>query len=172
MSEDTSPNQYLDTWRNMNRFKMNSEGYPEQNELDLIEKWDYNDFLGLIDYIQERWAYADCGYFAREWAKDGITNSHTLILKLSTAGWSGNEDIINTLLKNKMFCMIWYYSWRRGGHYQFRINPYNCGYITVSKYCKDKNVSRQYIYKNTMKFDWIHVAEKTKLIRPKKIFLE
>jgi len=144
---------------------MDNEGYPEIEELDLIEKWDYRDFCALVDYIEERWAYAESGYFSKEWVRDEIFKRYELVVNLSTAGWSGNESIINSLLKNQFFCMIWYYSWRRGGHYVFKINPYNAGYIPVSEMAKKKGISRQAIHKSKDKFDWIVPFKKNCLCR-------
>ena len=42
---------------------MDNEGYPEVFELEKIEQWDYKDFVNLIDFIKERWTYAESGYF-------------------------------------------------------------------------------------------------------------
>ena len=94
---------------------MDNEGYPEVFELEKIEQWDYKDFVNLIDFIEERWTYAESGYFSKEWTKDDIHGMDELTVNMSTAGWSGNESIIESLLKNRLFCMCWYYSWRRGG---------------------------------------------------------
>jgi hypothetical protein len=80
-----------------------------------ISKWHHNNnWAGLMDYIRERWAYADAGYFRQ----DGRT------YYLSTAGWSDNETIIDALSDNVVFwLMCWRWS-KRGGHYKFKLpNP-------------------------------------------------
>lgn len=128
---------------------MDAEGYPEDHELEQIRTWDYNDFAGLIDFIEARWAYK---WFEREVGKDAFGKSPVLMWSLSTAGWSGNEDIIHALLANDFFRQLWYYSWRTGGHYVFRINPENAGYKLVSDYCKENDITRQAIYKSIDKY--------------------
>ncbi len=49
---------------------MDLEGYPEQHELDKIKNWDFIDVFSLLDYINERWNYADCGGFKMKWEKE------------------------------------------------------------------------------------------------------
>jgi len=88
---------------------MDKDGYPEKRELKKIQNWDYNDFLGLMEYIEERWKHADYGYFRRG----------RKYFYLSTAGWSGNEDIVSALMKNTMFWSVYWISSKRGGHYVF-----------------------------------------------------
>lgn len=146
---------------------MDNEGYPEVFELEKIEQWDYKDFVNLIDFIEERWTYAESGYFSKEWTKDDIHGMDELTVNMSTAGWSGNESIIESLLKNRLFCMCWYYSWRRGGHYVFKINPYNAGFKRVSEVAKEKGVSRQMIHKAKDNYDWIFAGKRTRLCRSK-----
>lgn len=88
------------------------DGYPEKHELKKIEKWDYNDFEGLMEYVKELlWQYADCGY----WKKG------RKYYRISTGGWSGNEEIIGALQANLMFWSMCWVSSRRGGHYMFEI---------------------------------------------------
>ena len=90
---------------------MDINGYPDEEELKKIAEWDYRDFEGLMEYVKERWKYADCGYW-----KKGRKYYH-----ISTGGWSGNESIIGALMKNTMFWMCCWYSSKRGGHYRFEI---------------------------------------------------
>jgi len=144
---------------------MDNEGYPEMSELILIEKWDCVDFSGLIDFIEERWAYAESGYFSKQWVKDKLFNNPELIVNMSTAGWSGNESIIDSLLKNMAFRLFWYYSWKRGGHYVFKINPFNVGYISVAEMAKKKGVSRQAIHQNKASYEWITIPKRSLLCR-------
>jgi len=90
---------------------MDKDGYPEDHELKKIEEWNYRDFEGLMAYVEERWRYADCGY----WKKG------RKYYRISTGGWSGNEEIIGALKENTMFWMCCWWSSRRGGHYMFTI---------------------------------------------------
>lgn len=87
------------------------EGYPEESELLEIENWDFHDFKGLMDYVHDLWAYSDCGF----WKQEGN------IYKISTRGWSGNEEIICALSANSMFWACCWLSSRRGGHYEFEV---------------------------------------------------
>ena len=95
---------------------MDKNGYPEEHELKIISDWDIvkNPVTELIDYIKDRWQYADCGYFE-------LRGKRILKLRLSTAGWSGNESIIQSLQENHLFWMVYWQKSKRGGHYWFRI---------------------------------------------------
>lgn len=100
---------------------MDADGYPEEHELSKITEWRDFTFSGtnaLIEYIRERWQYADCGYFK-------LTGKRVLKLELHTGGWSGNEDIIEALKRNYTF---WGMHWRKstaGGHYYFKIKNFS-----------------------------------------------
>jgi len=99
---------------------MDVNGYPEEHELKQIQEWPLKcrqDSLDLIEYVRERWAYADCGYFSF----DGR------LLKMSTGGWSGNEDMLGALSDNAVFWLLHWRSSRRGGHYVFEIKKGNDG---------------------------------------------
>lgn len=86
---------------------LDKDGYPTQEALWKIEKWDYLDFEELIKFIQSIWTFKD--YIHTEDDK----------VYLSTAGWSGNEDIIEALRNNLVFWSLCWESSRRGGHYVF-----------------------------------------------------
>jgi len=88
----------------------NDNNYPTDDELKKINKWDCKDLHGLMAYIRELWEFADYGY----WSQKGDT------YYLDTAGWSGNEDIIAALQKNRIFWMFYWQQSRRGGHYIFQ----------------------------------------------------
>ncbi len=94
---------------------MDRGGYPEQKELNKIKKWDWYDFLGLMQYVKDLWKYSDCGY----WRQRGRT------YRISTAGWSGNEDIIAALIANRLFWAMCWVSSKRGGHYVFQLRKKN-----------------------------------------------
>lgn len=53
-----------------------------------------------------------------EWWKRSETE-----VSISTAGWSGAEEIMDLVWDADVVQMAFAYSWRRGGHYVFRIWP-------------------------------------------------
>lgn len=82
--------------------------YPTEQQLVKIQNWQPQDYIGLINYIENIWEYKDEAF-----KYDG-TN-----LELHTLGWSGNEEIISALKKNT----FWFFNWQkseRGGHHYFR----------------------------------------------------
>jgi hypothetical protein len=90
--------------------EFDADGYPTEKTLRTIRRWPLQDFKGLMEYIFEAWKYADWG-----WSRYGRRYS------ISTAGWSGNEEIIGALNANRMFWSLCWHSSRRGGHYVFKI---------------------------------------------------
>jgi len=93
------------------------EDYPTDTELEAIEKWmpkvwNGQEFHDFMEYIRDHWKYADDGY----WEQDGLTYT------IHTAGWSGNEDIIQAMKKNYIFWALYWESASRGGHYTFSPN--------------------------------------------------
>jgi hypothetical protein len=89
---------------------LDDDGYPTEEAISLIEKWPYNDPQGLFDFIEEMWAIVDF-------------NERTIEhVSLSTAGWSGNEGIIEAMKENWQFWMLYWYSSTRGGHYEFDLS--------------------------------------------------
>lgn len=88
-----------------------SDGYPTGETLEVIRKWDYNDFKGLVVFCKKAWNWGDV-YFT---TADGET------YEVHTGGWSGNESIIGAMMDNITF---WSFCWvqsRRGGHYIFEV---------------------------------------------------
>lgn len=146
---------------------MTPDGYPDDQELESIEKWDYRDAIGLIDFIRERWAYADWG-FKMKWGKDKLLKrSWVMHLELHTGGWSGNESIIYALKRNiTAMAVLNHRMWRAGGHFYFEFNPHAVGFKTVKEYCEEKKCSRQYVHKQKDKFIWLNAGPKIKMVKP------
>lgn len=100
-----------------------ADGYPSEEELTRVRTWPYGDLPGLFAYLKERWAYADMGYWVEEneAAKDAIDTAHVKVYRISTAGWSGNESLIEAMQENPVLWAICWYSARRGGHFEFHV---------------------------------------------------
>lgn len=87
------------------------DGYPTEDELQTVREWPMDS--GLVkwfDFIEQIWWMADWG-----WRRRGKT------YRISTGGWSGNEDVIEAMQGNTMGWMLCWESSRRGGHYVFRV---------------------------------------------------
>lgn len=78
-------------------------------QLEQIKNWDARDLDGLMAFIKPYWKYAEDGYWIEE---DGQ-------YRISTAGWSDNEEIIGCMMSNHILWMMNWYSSERGGHYIF-----------------------------------------------------
>ena len=89
--------------------------YPTDQDLKKVREWPHADFIKLMEFVEELWAYGDWG-FLRSY------EGHKEVIALSTAGWSGNEEIIGALQANGMFWSMCWESSRRGGHYLFKVN--------------------------------------------------
>ena len=89
------------------------DGYPNETALKMVEEWPWHDWEGWFRFIQSIWYMSDWGWSEVEQSK-GIRTYH-----VSTAGWSGNEEIVRAMQKNDL---LWENHWvesRRGGHYIF-----------------------------------------------------
>ena len=94
-----------------------SDGYPTEETLETIRKWDHTDnFRILMEYIEKAWRYSDT-YFEKLL---DIENNNW-IYTLHTFGWSGNEDLIGAMKQNTLFWMLSWLESRRGGHYKFMV---------------------------------------------------
>lgn len=96
------------------------DGYPHDIELQRISTWPATtmaDLRALMDYVKERWSYP------RFWEEEVIEEYGRPIRQytISTGGWSGNESLIAALEANTMWSIIAPWSWRRGGHFVYRI---------------------------------------------------
>lgn len=103
---------------------MDSDGYPDEQDLKKIREWPYNKYGRLFEFVKSIWEFAEVGYFEQS-KQDDTTYSDT-IYTLHTGGWSGNEDIIRAMQENIIFwttCWVWS---RQGGHYEFKLPKTIC----------------------------------------------
>ena len=103
--------------KNLNFDLLDDNGYPTDDLLDFIERFDYRDgWIKLMDIIYDCWFGPS--YFSK------TEENGYMVYDLSTGGWSGNEDLIAALQSNHMFWAMNWYSSRRGGHYEFKVKLY------------------------------------------------
>lgn len=85
--------------------------YPDAEDLAEIRDWPNPDWRGLLTFVRALWEYAEHGGYSCR----GST------YRLSTAGWSGNEEIVEAMGENAEFWRDCFVSQERGGHYTFRV---------------------------------------------------
>lgn len=69
----------------------------------------------LIRFVGESEGFRRFGSFEEE---RGVSK---MIYRLSTGGWSDNEDMIQALQGNHLFWTLYWETSRRGGHHTFEI---------------------------------------------------
>ena len=87
---------------------MDEDGYPTEETLERVRTWEPKDFQGLAEFLVSIWHYPEY-----------ITLAGSL-LRVSTGGWSGHEDIIGRLRENHAWWAFHWQSHKRGGHYVFK----------------------------------------------------
>lgn len=108
----------------MNEAELDADSYPTEGTLKALREWGvqgHADCKAILEWIRPVWAYAHAGYFAVDEEYNG--EIPVLVYRLSTAGWSGNESLIDALQDNKFFWFRCWLSHKRGGHYEFEIRP-------------------------------------------------
>ena len=104
----------------MNEY-LDADGYPTEEALEKIESWPYTDPRGWFKFIENIWHLRSWGWTEGYFKENESDPADKYQYHISTAGWSGNEDIIRAMQENKN---LWYFSWvqsRRGGHYIFEV---------------------------------------------------
>jgi hypothetical protein len=95
--------------------------YPTEAAVERVRSWPApanGDWSPLLGFVRDIWKYADAGFWHEEPAPRGGTT-----YRISTGGWSGNEEIAAALRGNQMFWMMCWAESRRGGHYTFQVRP-------------------------------------------------
>jgi len=98
------------------------DNYPTEEELTRIRKWPTDDPRGWMAFIKTCWYAADWGWNEERGLDETLSPRWVTIYHVSTAGWSGNEEIIRAMRENPN--LLWSQTWesvRRGGHYVFTV---------------------------------------------------
>lgn len=109
----------------MTRDLIDEDGYPTVEALEIIRIWHWTDSKGWFDFIHSIWYLSDWGWYEGPEPHQWKENETCYHYNISTAGWSGNESIIEAMKKNSF---MWSFTWvqsRRGGHYIFELKEYN-----------------------------------------------
>ena len=99
---------------------LDEQGYPTKGFLQKIESFRPQEAKGwalLMDVVREAWTYQEWGW-AQE-VDNNLCGRPVMLYKISTAGWSGNEDLIRARHANTLFWTMCWVQSRRGGHYLF-----------------------------------------------------
>lgn len=94
-----------------------ADGYPTDETLDRIKSWPVETFADMhaaMDFAGRAWSYPEAWACELEWQDPERR------YVFSTYGWSGNESIVSAIEANQMLQMVGAWSWRRGGHYEYR----------------------------------------------------
>jgi len=101
-----------------------SSGYPTEEALDVLAKWDYADPAGAFLYMSTLWNHSMGWFSQKESIIEPLFHDRDAVddrvwYCCATGGWSGNEDVIAALQQNTV---LWLFSWSasvRGGYYEF-----------------------------------------------------
>ena len=103
----------------MNTPEFDEDGYPTEETLEKIKKWEYSDgWLELMQFVGKAWHWPE--YCT---ATDALNywDKPVLRYRLVTGGWSGNESIITALEGNFIFWNMCWQESHRGGKHIFEI---------------------------------------------------
>jgi hypothetical protein len=100
-----------------------ADGYPTDATLDRIRTWPVvalADMVACMDFAGRAWQYEDVWTKEDDWEDPDWPESRKVRYVFSTVGWSGNESVVSAIERNPMLQMMGAWSWRRGGHYEYR----------------------------------------------------
>jgi hypothetical protein len=103
---------------------LDDDGYPTEAALDVVKLWHWTDPKGWFSFIESIWHLRSWGWYEGTQPDENDPEEWVYLYNISTAGWSGNEEIIRAMQQNEM---MWHSNWvqsRRGGHYIFEIKDF------------------------------------------------
>ena len=99
------------------------DGYPTDKTLQNIREWPTKtlaDMAECMDFAGKAWSYPDYWVKEDDWPDPDFFGKPCLRYVFSAGGWSGNESIVEAIEANMMVQIVGAWSWRRGGHYEYR----------------------------------------------------
>ncbi len=93
--------------------------YPDRKDLKILKKWDVvRDPIGFIEYVRDIMPDNGKVTIRRYKAKDG--DKAKVKIFIATGGWSGCEEIVNTIDKT-LFSVFYWKKSERGGAFWYEI---------------------------------------------------
>lgn len=99
---------------------MDEDCYLKDTDLEKIEYWNYNDFIGLMEFVETIWD-SNYGSFTVSEGSYEVGKLKTKKYRLTTGGWSDNETILQAIQNNDLFWLSCWESSSRGGLYVFEV---------------------------------------------------
>lgn len=101
---------------------LDDDGYPTDDWIAAMSQ--ANDALSAARWMRDKfpefvWAIGNTFEPNVYQGKDDFDHD-ILVIRYSTGGWSGQEEFINAV-ESGPCGWLYLWSWRRGGHYEFRI---------------------------------------------------
>lgn len=93
---------------------LDEDGYPTEYAHRQLRLWNDDDPMGWFLFAQKIWYFKN--FFHIEELAD------KWVVHVSTAGWSGNEGLLNAMKQHEILWSSVWCSHRRGGHYTFEID--------------------------------------------------
>lgn len=101
---------------------VDDDGYPSDERIAQLRMADDmpNAIRWLVETFPKLVESIPCGYVRVSEGVDDFDGAPITIISFSTGGWSGQEDLIGAL-EYGLIGRFYLWSWRRGGHYEFRL---------------------------------------------------
>ena len=101
---------------------LDDEGYPTDETLALVKEYS-GSVLDFFAELKKVWYLASWGWHEENGFRAGFRRKDHKVRRfhISTAGWSGNESLVDAMKENYF---LWHFSWvqeRVGGHFIFEV---------------------------------------------------
>lgn len=105
--------------------EFDADGYPTEATLDVVRNWKASTNFAVKDFfafLREAWRYPE--RWRGTTMQNPVDREQVSVIRVSTGGWSGNEDLIDAMQENTvLWTLVWEASFRGGG-FVFRKRPY------------------------------------------------
>lgn len=95
-----------------------ADGYPADSTLEALRVWPITDGGGALDFLQAAWHGPEMARTDFLTAHEGyvVHDDGGRYLRVTTGGWSGNEDLLGEFELSQAYMVTWQLSARGGLH--------------------------------------------------------